>query len=241
MERTFLFYPLLALGLGWNRYKPELTMTTGQGLGPTLTSAEMTSPSELTNKLAVVSNTSVQLVGHVINVLFGLAITGLLARYLGVEGFGELSLALVYFSLIGILANWGFSTILVREISRLGRWDEGIINAWISSGIFWSLVSTVGAATVLLCILTVVDYAPAIKLRIFIMGLVHFTLILNVFDVLFSCETETGVYGVGQCLQPSRAPVGGGGLYLLWKFFDVDRGYVSACQSRWQLCVVSVL
>jgi len=192
MERPFLFYPLLALGLGWNSYKPELTMTTGQGLGPTLTSAEMSSPSELTNKLAVLSNTSIQLVGHVINVLFGLAITGLLARYLGVEGFGELSLALVYFSLIGILANWGFFTILVREISRLERWDEGIINAWISSGIFWSLVFTVGSATILLCILTVVDYAPGLKVRIFLMGLVHFTLILNVFDVLFRVKLKLG-------------------------------------------------
>jgi len=168
-------------------------MTTGQGLGPSLTSAEMNSPSELTNKLAVVSNTSVQLVGHVINVLFGLAITGLLARYLGVEGFGELSLTLVYFSLIGTLANWGFFTILVREISRLGRWDEGIINVWISSGIFWSLVSTVGATTVLLCILTVADYATALKLRIFLMGLVHFTLILNIFDVLFRVKLKLGL------------------------------------------------
>jgi len=152
----------------------------------------MSSPSELTNKLAVLSNTSVQLVGHVINVLFGLAITGLLARYLGVEGFGELSLALVYFSLIGILANWGFFTILVREISRLGRWDEGIINAWISSGIFWSLVFTVGTVTALLCILTVVDYAPGLKLRIFLMGLVHFIVILNTFDVLFRVKLKFG-------------------------------------------------
>ena len=167
-------------------------MTTGQGLGPSLTSEEMSSPSELTNKLAVVSNTSVQLVGQVINVLSGLAITGLLARYLGVEGFGELSLALVYFSLIGILTNFGFFTILVREISRLGRWDEDIINVWVSSGIFWSLVFTVGATTVLLCILTVVDYAPDRKLRILLMALVHFTLVLNLFDVLFRVKLKLG-------------------------------------------------
>ena len=66
----------------------------------------------------VAANSSIQIVGKAVKVVSTLAITALLARYLGVEGFGKYSFILSYVALFAIISDFGLSTISVREMSR---------------------------------------------------------------------------------------------------------------------------
>lgn len=66
----------------------------------------------------VAVNTGVQAVGRVINMVVGLFITIYLARYLGAVGYGKYSFVFAYLFFFMLIADFGVSTILVREISR---------------------------------------------------------------------------------------------------------------------------
>ncbi len=66
-----------------------------------------------------VSNTLVQFVAPGIRMMFGLALTAALSRYLGVGGFGSYALVFAYVAVFnGVLNDWGLGTICLREICR---------------------------------------------------------------------------------------------------------------------------
>lgn len=70
----------------------------------------------LTKKVAF--NTTVQIIGKVITTLISLILIAALTRYLGVSGFGQYTTIFAYISFFGVLADFGFFWILVREISQ---------------------------------------------------------------------------------------------------------------------------
>jgi O-antigen/teichoic acid export membrane protein len=151
---------------------------------------------ELKNKKRFLGNTTVQLAGTAINFVTGLTITSLLARYLGAKGFGELSLALIYFSFAGIIANLGFSVIIVREISKIKEWDHKEISAMISSGLILRILSTIFGIFGLALYIYTRDYPLLFKGQVLLMSLVHFIIAFNVFDTVFRTKLrmEYSVY-----------------------------------------------
>lgn len=81
-------------------------------------------PTTLTGKVAY--NTALQIVGRFINLVISLVTIGLLARYLGVEGFGLYTVILTFVGLVGILGDLGLSTQLVKELTRPGADQKSI-------------------------------------------------------------------------------------------------------------------
>lgn len=65
----------------------------------------------------VASNTIVQLVGRGISTFLSFYIVAILARRLGVEGFGSYSIVFAYLGLFSVIADFGFFYLLVRKLS----------------------------------------------------------------------------------------------------------------------------
>jgi len=62
-------------------------------------------------------NTFVQICGRVLSIFLSFISVSLLTRYLGEEGFGNFNLAFAYFSIFGIIADWGLQTTMIRELA----------------------------------------------------------------------------------------------------------------------------
>jgi len=149
----------------------------------------------LQNKVRVLSNTVVQVIGLVFNVLSGLVITAMLARYLGAKGFGELNLILLYFSFVGIVVNFGYKSIIVRELSRKGGKEEHNESAIITSGFLLQLTSAIVAISGLVLYLSAKDYPVELKFQILLLSCAHFADIFMVFDSVFRARLQM-VYSV---------------------------------------------
>jgi O-antigen/teichoic acid export membrane protein len=66
----------------------------------------------------VVYNTVVQIIGKVITTIFSLFLVVALTRYLGVSGYGEYTTIFAFLAFFGVVADFGFFWILVREIAH---------------------------------------------------------------------------------------------------------------------------
>ncbi len=66
----------------------------------------------------IFSNTLYQFVGKFITSALGVVITIFLTRYLGPEGFGKYTFAVVFVTMFGVIGDWGMALIGVREASR---------------------------------------------------------------------------------------------------------------------------
>ena len=80
----------------------------------------------MTYTKAVAANTIVQIVGRIIITAISLVTIGILTRYLGVFGFGQLQTVFAYLAMFTVLADLGFFFIIVRDISTLNSQKEKI-------------------------------------------------------------------------------------------------------------------
>jgi fatty acid desaturase len=70
------------------------------------------------NRQKVFSNIYWAVLGKVVNILSGLLVGILVARYLGPEQYGLMSYVISYVTLFSILATFGFDNIEIRELSK---------------------------------------------------------------------------------------------------------------------------
>ena len=89
----------------------------------------------------ITKNTSILLFSQIISSLLGFFFVIYTARYLGVEGFGILSLALALTAIFSVLLDFGLNTLLVRDVSR----DESLTSQYFGNvaimKIFFALIS----------------------------------------------------------------------------------------------------
>lgn len=76
----------------------------------------------------IASNTLIQILGRVLTTATALVVVGALTRYLGVAGYGEYTTIFAYVSFFGVLADFGFFWIMLREISKDGADESSIIS-----------------------------------------------------------------------------------------------------------------
>jgi O-antigen/teichoic acid export membrane protein len=127
----------------------------------------------------VAYNTGVQAAGKAVILLIGAASIVVATRYLGAEGYGKFALALTFVQMLGVLADAGLLTVVVREISREpGRSAELVGNA-LALRLLLSLAVVALAAGLAL----VLPYAPDVRVAIaiagapFVLGLVNTSLV----------------------------------------------------------------
>jgi O-antigen/teichoic acid export membrane protein len=142
----------------------------------------------------VATNTSVQIAGKGATLVLGLASIAVLTRYLGTEGYGRFTLALMYMQLFGVLADVGLYTTVIREISKdPSRTEELAGNALTLRLVLSIVVIGVGAGVSLL-----LPYEPDVRVAIVLAG----------GPLLFGMVTASLVAVLQSQLRMGRAVVG---------------------------------
>jgi O-antigen/teichoic acid export membrane protein len=167
----------------------------------------------LTRKVAY--NTIVQIVGKVVTTALSLVLIGYLTRYLGVAGYGQYTTIFAYVSFWSVLADFGFFTITVREISKNPKQTSHIFNNVMTlRAILGLLVFSVSFAVALL----IPQYSWPIKIGIGLCATSWFWTTLN--------STYVGIFQANLKMDRSVfTEILGRIIILLLTLFYIKSGY----------------
>jgi O-antigen/teichoic acid export membrane protein len=133
----------------------------------------------------LISNTAVQVLPPATRVLTGIVLAAVLARYLGVQGYGEYGLAFAYVAIFaGVFNDWGLSFICLRDVSR---------NPADRARILWggaSLQAAIAAMTygALLLSLLLVGYPAEVKVATAVIGVTLFLAPIDLLAISFQAD-----------------------------------------------------
>lgn len=124
---------------------------------------------------AIAINTLWMIGGKIVTTFLSLAVTALLARALGVYGYGEFTTVFAFMLFFGVIADFGFFQILVREVARTPEREEEITgNIFAMRSLFAVVVYGGGAA-----LAWFFPYSHEVRLGIVILALASFFLSVN--------------------------------------------------------------
>ncbi|UTB32989.1 MAG: flippase [Methanobacterium sp. ERen5] len=127
-------------------------------------------------------NTTVLLVANIMSYLLGFFTTLYTARYLGVEGFGILSLALSITGIFGVLTDFGLTTLTIREVSR----DNSLANKYIGNTAVMKLFLSLLTFGVIGLLVYIMGYPQTVANVIYIITLsVVMTAFTGIFNSIF--------------------------------------------------------
>ncbi len=124
-------------------------------------------------------NTTVLLVANIISYLLGFFTTLYTARYLGVEGFGVLSLALSLTGIFGVFTDLGLTTLTTREVSR----DESLASKYIGNTAIIKIIYAFLTFGLISLIVYIIGYPQEVKTVVYIITL---SVILTAFTGIFN-------------------------------------------------------
>lgn len=105
----------------------------------------------MANVRELARNYSIHFAGRVFGTFFGIITVAILTRHLGSTGYGELTTAMTYLQIFGVLVDFGLTLTLVQMISEHGadekRITGGVLGLRLLSGIlFFGLAASIGMA-----------------------------------------------------------------------------------------------
>lgn len=124
---------------------------------------------------AIAVNTIWMIGGKIVTTLLSLVVTAILARALGVYGYGEFTTAFAFMAFFGVIADFGFFQILVREVARRPEEEEAITGNIFALRSLFAVVVYGGGAL----LAWVFPYSHEVQLGIAILALASFFLSLN--------------------------------------------------------------
>lgn len=124
-------------------------------------------------------NTTVLLVANIIGYLLGLFTTLYTARYLGVEGFGILSLALSLTGIFGVFTDLGLTTLTTREVSR----DNSLANKYIGNTAVIKIIYAFLTFGLISLVVYIIGYPQEVKTIVYLITL---SVILAAFTGIFN-------------------------------------------------------
>lgn len=93
------------------------------------------------NREKIVDNVYWSVLGKIVNVLSGLFVGIIVARYLGPESFGLMNYVISYVALFSILANFGLDNVEIRELSKNEVAKEIILGTAFRIRLFFSVIT----------------------------------------------------------------------------------------------------
>ncbi|MDY9924277.1 flippase [Methanobacterium sp.] len=126
----------------------------------------------------IVKNTGVFFVAQVITYIIAFFYTINMARYLGAEGFGILTFGLSFVLILGISADLGLSSLVVREVSRNKSLTSKYAGNFLIIKIFLSIVSVIS----MMVIINIQNYSSLTIQVVYILAL---WVVVNSFSQLF--------------------------------------------------------
>lgn len=132
-------------------------------------------------KIVLFKNFSWLAIDKILKLGLGLAVTSLLARYLGPESFGVLNYALVYVFFFSVFSSLGLDQIIVRNLSR----DGADVDKIVGTGFFLKLIGAVLAIILIVVSLVFVETTIEKKILILIIASSMVFKASNIFDCFF--------------------------------------------------------
>jgi len=114
----------------------------------------------------VAYNTAVQLAGKAAGLALGAVSLALLTRYLGPSDYGKYTLALMFTQVLGVLADVGLFTTVVRDISREPDRTEELVGNALTLRLLLAFVTIALAGLVSLAL----PYTPEVRVAILLAG-----------------------------------------------------------------------
>ncbi|MEN6330235.1 MAG: flippase [Methanobacteriaceae archaeon] len=127
----------------------------------------------------IAKNSVALFVSQILSYLLIFFYTIYVARYLGAEGFGILSLAISITGIFGILVDMGLTTLMIREVSR----DELKTNKFITNTALLKIILSFLAWGVLYLFLNLSGYSGQVQNVVY---LLYLSVIVNSFSLIFS-------------------------------------------------------
>lgn len=162
----------------------------------------------------VTKNTSVLFIAQLVTYVIGFFITMYTARYLGIEGFGILSLALSITAITGIFADLGLGSLMVRELAR----DKSLTSKYLSNTLIMKVILSFLTIGITILMVYIFKYPEPTSTVIYIITL---SMLINVFNgiinAVFQAYESMEYISVGTILN-SVLMLGGTLIGIYYKF-----------------------
>jgi O-antigen/teichoic acid export membrane protein len=127
-------------------------------------------------------NTTVLLVANIISYLLGFFTTLYTARYLGVEGFGVLSLALSITGIFAVFTDFGLSALTTREVSR----NNSLAKKYIGNIIIIKILLAILTFVLVILVVYILGYPQNVKTVVYLITLsIIFGSLTGIFNSIF--------------------------------------------------------
>lgn len=134
-------------------------------------------------KKKILNNIYWAVFGKVINILSGLLVGVLIARYLGPEQFGLMNYVISYVTIFNVLATFGFDNIEIRELSKADTSNTGKI---LGTALFLRLIFAVATLLTVIISVTIFETNDFTKWMIIIYAFSFIAGTLNVIKNYFT-------------------------------------------------------
>lgn len=138
----------------------------------------------------ITKNVGVLFISQMLSYILGFFTMMYSARYLGVEGFGTLSLALAFTSIFSIFMDLGLSTLTIREVAR----DKSIAKDYVANITLIKLVLTTITFAVIFIIVHLIGYNQQTMQVIYLITLYNFfTAFSQIFYAVFQANEKWNI------------------------------------------------
>lgn len=153
----------------------------------------------------IVSNTLIQIIGRIFVLALSLISIKLITNYLGTQGTGYYTTIVTYFSLFIVLADLGFFSVAVREISKKPEKSQKILaNIFTIRVISAAIVSAIAVLVVFFS-----GYPAEIKYGVLVASFYPlFNLVSSIYDMLFQAKLEMQKVVIAEVLSRVVALIG---------------------------------
>jgi O-antigen/teichoic acid export membrane protein len=146
----------------------------------------------------IAKNTGVLLSSQIVSYILGFLYVMYTVRYLGAEGFGILSFALAFTSILGVFADLGLSTLTVREVAR----DKSLTGKYLGNIAVIKVILVVVTYGLITLVINLLGYPElTIKVVYFIALSVVFNSFTNMFYSIFQAYEKMEYRSLGQILN----------------------------------------
>lgn len=127
----------------------------------------------------IAKNSATLFVSQILSYFLIFFYTIYVARYLGAEGFGIISLAISITGIFGIMVDLGLTTLMIREVSR----DQSRTSKFITNTAILKIILSLLAGGALIIFLNLSGYSQLVQNVVY---LLYISVIVNTFSLIFS-------------------------------------------------------
>lgn len=146
----------------------------------------------------IAKNTLVLLISQVVSIGFGFLYIMYTAQYLGAEGFGLLSLALVLTGMLGTFAEMGLSQVTIRDIAR----DKTLAEKYVGNTLLLKLILSIFTLVIIFIVINLLNYPPKTAMVVFLIAVSVIIGVLNsVFYSVYQAFEKMEFQSIGQIIN----------------------------------------